>query len=122
VRAQKGDDPAGAFYHDVSRAFFTEHAAISKREIIVPIAQHFGLSASDVEAAWRERRFSPTVDAFIEEAHLAGYWRAGHGVAESARDRRDDAGGRARASTSKRGALARISLPPRVNQQPAGLR
>jgi predicted DsbA family dithiol-disulfide isomerase len=72
VRAQKGDDPAGAFYHVVSRAFFTERADISKREIIVPIAQRLGISASDVEAAWRDRRFSLTVDAFIEEAHVAG--------------------------------------------------
>lgn len=72
MRVQKGDDPAGAFYHVVSRAFFTEHADISKREIIVPIAERFGISASDVEAAWQDRRFSPTVDAFIEQAHVAG--------------------------------------------------
>jgi predicted DsbA family dithiol-disulfide isomerase len=72
VRVQKGDDAAGAFYQDVSRAFFTEQADISKREVIVPIAERFGISASDVEAAWRERRFSPAVDAFIEEAHMAG--------------------------------------------------
>lgn len=72
VRAEKGDDAAGAFYHDVSRAFFTEHADISKREVIVPIAGRFGISASEVEAAWRERQFSPSVDAFIEEAHKAG--------------------------------------------------
>jgi predicted DsbA family dithiol-disulfide isomerase len=72
VRVQKGDDPAGAFYHAVSRAFFAERADISKREIIVPIAQRFGIVASDVEAAWRDRRFSPTVDAFIEEALMAG--------------------------------------------------
>ncbi len=72
VRAQKGDNAAGAFHHDVSRAFFTEQADISKREVIVPIAQRFGVSASDVEAAWSERRFSPTVDAFIEEALAAG--------------------------------------------------
>jgi predicted DsbA family dithiol-disulfide isomerase len=72
VRAQKGDGAAGTFYHDVSRAFFTEHADISKREIIVPIAQRLGVSASDAEAAWSERRFSPTVDAFIEEALVAG--------------------------------------------------
>ncbi len=69
---QKGDDATGAFYHDVSRAFFTEQADISKCEVIVPIAERFGLAAVDVEAAWRERRFSPTVDAFIEEAHAAG--------------------------------------------------
>jgi predicted DsbA family dithiol-disulfide isomerase len=72
VRAQKGDDKAGAFYHVVSRAFFAQRADISKREVIVPIAQRFGISASDVEAAWRDRRFSPTVDAFIEEARVAG--------------------------------------------------
>jgi predicted DsbA family dithiol-disulfide isomerase len=60
------------FYHVVSRAFFAERADISKRDIIVPIAQRFGISASDVEAAWRDRRFSPTVDGFVEEAHVAG--------------------------------------------------
>ncbi len=72
VRVQKGDHAASAFYHDVSRAFFTEHADISKREVIVPIAARFGISASDGEADWRERRFSPAVDAFIEEARMAG--------------------------------------------------
>ena len=72
VRTEKGDDAAGAFYHEVSRAFFTEHADISKREVIVPIAGRFGISASEVEAAWRERQFSPSVDAFIEESHKAG--------------------------------------------------
>jgi predicted DsbA family dithiol-disulfide isomerase len=45
VRAQKGDGEAGAFCHDVSRAFFTEHGDISKREVIVPIAERFGISA-----------------------------------------------------------------------------
>jgi predicted DsbA family dithiol-disulfide isomerase len=72
VRVQKGDAQTGAFYHDVSRAFFAERADISKREIIVPIAERFGVSASDVESAWQARRFSPTVDAFIEEALAAG--------------------------------------------------
>jgi predicted DsbA family dithiol-disulfide isomerase len=72
VRAKRGDDPAGAFYHVVSRAFFAEQADISKREIMVPIAERFGISASDVEGAWQDRRFSPTVEAFIEEAHVAG--------------------------------------------------
>jgi predicted DsbA family dithiol-disulfide isomerase len=72
VRAQKGDAAAGAFYHDVSRAFFTEYADISKPEVIIAIAERFGISASDVQAAWRERRFSPAVDAFIEMAHAAG--------------------------------------------------
>src|SRR6478735_1142187 len=45
------------FCHGVSRAFFTEHADISKREVIVPIADRFGISASEVETAWHERRF-----------------------------------------------------------------
>jgi predicted DsbA family dithiol-disulfide isomerase len=72
VRDQEGDDAAGAFYHDVSRAFFTEQADISKREVIVPIAERVGISASDVEIAWNERRFSPAVDAFIEEGYVAG--------------------------------------------------
>jgi hypothetical protein len=31
VRTQNGDDAAGAFYHDASRAFFTEDADISRR-------------------------------------------------------------------------------------------
>jgi predicted DsbA family dithiol-disulfide isomerase len=72
VRAEKGDAAAGTFHHDISRAFFTEQADISKREVIVPIAQRFGTSASDVEIAWNERRFSPAVDASIEEACRAG--------------------------------------------------
>jgi predicted DsbA family dithiol-disulfide isomerase len=72
VRSQKGDGEAGAFCHDVSRAFFTEHADISKREVIVAIAERFGISASEVETAWRERRFSPTVDAFIEDGRKVG--------------------------------------------------
>jgi predicted DsbA family dithiol-disulfide isomerase len=72
VRASEGEDVAGAFHRDVSRAFFTEHADISKREVIDPIAGRFGISASDVEAAWAKRRFSPAVDAFIEEARTAG--------------------------------------------------
>jgi len=72
VRAKNGDDAVGTFYHAVSRAFFTEHADISKREVIIPIVERFGISTSAVETAWCERRFSATVDAFIEEAHMAG--------------------------------------------------
>jgi predicted DsbA family dithiol-disulfide isomerase len=72
VRTQEGDDAAGAFYHDVSRAFFTEHADISKREVVVPMAERLGVAGSEVEAAWSERRFSPTVDAFIREGLVAG--------------------------------------------------
>ena len=72
VRAQKGDGEAGAFYHHVSRTFFTEHADVSKRDVIVPIAKGFGISASHVESARHERKFSPTVDAFIKDGHKAG--------------------------------------------------
>jgi predicted DsbA family dithiol-disulfide isomerase len=72
VRAQKRDGAAGAFHHAVSRAFFTEHADISKREVIVPIAQRLGISAPDVDAAWHERRFSPAVDASIKDGLTAG--------------------------------------------------
>ena len=50
----------------------SEHADISNREVIVPIAERFGISASDVETAWHKRRFSPTVDAFIEDELKVG--------------------------------------------------
>ncbi len=72
VRATRGDDDAGAFYHDASREFFAHNADISKLEVVAPIAERFGISASEVEAAWRERRFSHAVDASIHEAHKAG--------------------------------------------------
>ena len=72
VRAEKGDSAAGSFYHDVSRAFFTQRADISKPDVIIPIAERYGVAASEVESAWRERRFRAAVDAFIEQAHLAG--------------------------------------------------
>jgi predicted DsbA family dithiol-disulfide isomerase len=72
VRLQKGNHAVGTFYHDVSSAFFTKQADVSKPAVITPITEDLGISALDVEAAWRERRFSPTVDAFIEEGHIAG--------------------------------------------------
>jgi predicted DsbA family dithiol-disulfide isomerase len=72
VRAKRDDSAAGAFHRDVSRAFFTEQADISKRDVVVPIAERFGISAADVDSAWRERRFSSAVDAFIEQARAAG--------------------------------------------------
>ena len=72
VRVLKGDAAVGAFYHDVSRAFFAERADISKSDVIVPIAGRFGISASDVISAWRERRFSSAVHAFSEAAQRAG--------------------------------------------------
>jgi predicted DsbA family dithiol-disulfide isomerase len=72
IRELRGDDEAGAFHHDVSRAFFAERADISKSEALVPIAERHGVTASDVEAAWRERRFATSVDDFMEQAHIAG--------------------------------------------------
>jgi predicted DsbA family dithiol-disulfide isomerase len=72
VRIKAGDDASGAFHHDVSRAFFTKGADISKRDVIVPIAERFGISGLDVEATWNERRFSSTIDMFIEAGHVAG--------------------------------------------------
>ena len=58
VRAKRNDGAAGAFHHDLSRAFFTQGADISKPGVVIPIAEGYGVSASDVEAAWQERRFS----------------------------------------------------------------
>jgi predicted DsbA family dithiol-disulfide isomerase len=72
VRAKEGDEAVGVFYQDVSRAFFTKHADISKHEIIAPRAGRFGISASEVEALWNEHRFSPAVNAFMEEGQMAG--------------------------------------------------
>lgn len=71
VRATRGDGLAGAFHHAVSRAFFVERADISKRDVVVPIAVDYDVPASDVDAAWQERRFRGTVDRFIDEAHTA---------------------------------------------------
>jgi predicted DsbA family dithiol-disulfide isomerase len=72
VRAKHGDAAAGAFHHDVSRAFFTQRAHISKPDDIIPIAEANGVSASDVEASWHDRQYRPAVDAFIREAKMAG--------------------------------------------------
>jgi len=72
VRARKGDDAVGVFYQDVSRAFFTKRADISKREVIVSSVECFDISASDVEAAWNQHEFSPAIDMFMEEGRTAG--------------------------------------------------
>jgi predicted DsbA family dithiol-disulfide isomerase len=72
VRALKGDGVAGAFHHDVSRALFTRRADISKQDVGIPIAQDHGVPASDVEAAWKDRRFRRTVGAFVDQARMAG--------------------------------------------------
>ena len=72
IRSLGGDDASGRFHHDVSRAFFTEKADIALPATIVPMAERYGASASDVESAWAERRFAQTVDDFIGDAHRAG--------------------------------------------------
>ena len=72
IRSLGGDDESGAFHHDVSRAFFNEKADIAKTATIIPFAERHGASAADVENAWKERRFSKTVDDFIGAAHRAG--------------------------------------------------
>lgn len=72
VRAKRGDGAAGAFHHDLSRAFFTLGADISKPDVVIPIAEGYGVSASDVEAASQERRFRSAVDVFFDQAKMAG--------------------------------------------------
>jgi predicted DsbA family dithiol-disulfide isomerase len=72
IRARAGDDASGSFHHDVSRAFFTEHADIAQITTIAPVAERYGVSAADVEAAWAEHRYANAVDEFISAAHRAG--------------------------------------------------
>jgi predicted DsbA family dithiol-disulfide isomerase len=72
MRTKEGDDAVGVFYQDVSRAFFTRHADISKREVIVPTAERFGISAPEIEAAWNEHQFAPAVDMFMQQGRVAG--------------------------------------------------
>ena len=72
VRAKRGDGVAGTFHHDLARAFFAQGADISKPPVVIPIAEGYGVSASDVGAAWQERRFRRAVDVFINQARMAG--------------------------------------------------
>jgi len=72
IRSLGGDDASGAFHHDVSRAFFTEQADIAKSAVIIPIAERYGATATDVENAWSEHRFATTVDDFISASYRAG--------------------------------------------------
>jgi predicted DsbA family dithiol-disulfide isomerase len=72
VRGERGDGADGAFHHHLSRAFFTKRADISKPDVVIPIAEGYAISASDVEAAWQERRFRCTVDTFVNQARTAG--------------------------------------------------
>jgi predicted DsbA family dithiol-disulfide isomerase len=72
VRAKRGDGVAGTFHHALSRDFFAQGADISKLPVVIPIAEGYGVSASDVGDAWQERRFRRTVDVFIDQAKMAG--------------------------------------------------
>jgi predicted DsbA family dithiol-disulfide isomerase len=72
IRERSGDDAAGKFHFDVSRAFFAERADISKIETIVPIAERYGVVRDDVMAAWHEHRYAWNVDDFMEAAFAAG--------------------------------------------------
>lgn len=72
VRAKRGDGASSAFHHDLSLAFFMQHADISKSDVVIPMAEGYDVSASDVEAAWQERRFRSAVDEFINQANMAG--------------------------------------------------
>jgi predicted DsbA family dithiol-disulfide isomerase len=72
IRERSGDDAAGTFHHDVSRAFFVDRADISKPETIVPIAERQRVTAADVENAWREHRYVWNVDDFIQAGLAAG--------------------------------------------------
>lgn len=72
LRAERGDNASSAFHLDVSRAFFTQRADVSNPDVVIPIAEGHGVSAATVEAAWQERRFRHAVDAFIDQARMAG--------------------------------------------------
>ena len=72
IRDTQGEEQAGAFHHDALKAFFVESADISKPEVIVPLAEHQGAAAGDVEHAWHERRYSKKVDELIQSAFRAG--------------------------------------------------
>ena len=72
IRDIGGDDSSGAFHHAVSRAFFAQGADISKADALIPLAEAYGATATQVESAWKERRFSKRVDDSIETALRAG--------------------------------------------------
>lgn len=72
IRDRMGDAEAGAFHHDVARAFFVDGKDVSRPETIVPLAERHGVGGDEVEDAWRERRYRPVVDAFVDQAFRAG--------------------------------------------------
>ena len=72
IRAENGDDASATFHHDVTRAFFTEQADIARPDVIVPIAERFGMTGAIVERAWSEHKYASAVDEFIGAAYRAG--------------------------------------------------
>jgi len=72
IRDVAGDDASGAFHQAVSTAFFTRQADISRAETLIPLAEPFGVSATEIETAWGERRYSARVDQSMRDAQRAG--------------------------------------------------
>ena len=72
VRARQGHDAATRFHHAVSRAFFAEGADISDLSTIAGKAEALGVTADEVERAWREHAFAGAVDASIAASREAG--------------------------------------------------
>jgi predicted DsbA family dithiol-disulfide isomerase len=72
VRARRGDDAAASFHHAVSRAFFVDGANVADPGMIAAKAEALGVTAADVEAAWRSHAYAAAVDASIAASRAAG--------------------------------------------------
>lgn len=72
VRVRAGDDAAAAFHHAVSRAFFVDGGNVADPDLIGTAAAPFGVSADEIESAWREHAYAATVDASIAASRAAG--------------------------------------------------
>lgn len=72
VRARAGDEAAATFHHAVSRAFFTEHAAIAELDVVAAHAAPFGVGAADVRDAWATHAYAAAIDASMRAAAAAG--------------------------------------------------
>jgi predicted DsbA family dithiol-disulfide isomerase len=72
VRARQGDEAAANFHHAVSRAFFVDSANIADPAVIGAKAKDFGVTPSEVEAAWKTHAFAGAVDASIAASRAAG--------------------------------------------------
>jgi len=71
VRAQKGDGEAGAFA-TTFRARLSPNTPISRDARSSSQLLNALASAAEAETAWQGRRFSPSVDAFMEEGRKVG--------------------------------------------------